>query len=308
MSQTSSLKTSQTLQIQNEPLLPVDKTAERPLWVVLTIMAFLAALALVSSRMGARHYDGLQAELAGAATVQLTDVTTETRLETAQQAIQLIERIAPEANALRVNDADALSLIEPWIGENLQSGLPDGITLPVLITLSASTETQRETLRSAFNDANIPAIIDDHSQWSSEMSRTARAFSLGSWLILLLTFFAGTAASIFATSSAMAAQSKTVSVFAQVGAPDSFITRLFVMRAVKVGVISGFIGSAGALLFIGLFRLLRGPSENGLLLGLTPSLTDIFSLIALCVIFTIVCAVAAGANARQILRSSRLYT
>ena len=106
----------------------------------------------------------------------------------------------------------------------------------------------------------------------------------------------------------MAAQSKTVSVFAQVGAPDNFITRLFIMRAVKVGAISALIGAAGALLFLGLFRLLRGPSDNGLLLGLTPTLYDGLFLLALCLIFTIVCAAAAGASARQILRSSRLYT
>jgi len=39
-----------------EPLLPIDKAAERPLWVVLIIMAFLAALALLSARMGERNY------------------------------------------------------------------------------------------------------------------------------------------------------------------------------------------------------------------------------------------------------------
>ena len=308
MSQASSTKTAAALRLSNEPLLPVDKAAERPLWVVLIVMGFLAALALLSSRMGARHYAGMKAELAGAATVQLTDVTPDTRLETAQQALSLIERTAPSAKALRVNDADALSLIEPWMGESLQSGLPDGIALPVLITLSGSTQAQRESLRTAFSAADIPAVVDDHSKWSSEMSRTARAFNVGSLLILLLAFFAGTATSVFATSAAMAAQSKTVSVFAQVGAPDNFITRLFVMRAVKIGVTSSVIGTVGAFLFLGLFRLLRGPSDNGLLLKLTPSLSDMLLLLVLCTIFAIICAAAAGASARRILRSSRIYT
>ena len=291
-----------------EPLLPVDKTAERPLWVVLIVMAFLAALALLSSQMGARHYDGLRASLSGAATIQLTDVTPDTRLETAQKAMSLIARTEPSLKALRVNDADALSLIEPWVGESLESGLPEGIALPVLITLSGSNKAQRNTLRAAFEKDSISAMIDDHSQWEGEMSRAAKAFGVGSWLILLLTFFAGTAATVFATSSAMAAQSKTISVFSQVGAPDNFITQLFMIRAVKIGALAAITGAFGALLFLGLFRLLRGPSENGLHMSLTPTAPDLLMLALLCLVFTIICAAAAWASARQILRSSRLYT
>ena len=291
-----------------EPLLPVDKTAERPLWVVLIVMAFLAALALLSSQMGARHYNGLQANLSGAATVQLTDVSPDTRLETAQKAMSLIAATEPSLKALRVNDADALSLVEPWVGESLESGLPEGIALPVLITLSGSNEAQRNTLRTAFERNSIAAVIDDHSQWEGEMSRAARAFGVGSWLILLLTFFAGTAATVYATRSAMAVQSKTISVFAQVGAPDNFITRLFVIRAVKIGALAAIIGAIGALLFFGLFRVLRGPSENGLHISLTPSANDLLMLALLCLVFAIICAVSAWASARQILRSSRLYT
>lgn len=292
---------------KTEPLLPVDITAERPLWVVLIVMAFLAALALLSARMGERNYKGLQADLAGAATLQLTDITTENRLDIAQQALRLISKTAPDVTAARVNDADALSLIKPWMGESLSTGLPEGIALPVLITLSGSTAAQRETLREAFAGANISVVIDDHSEWSSDIERASRAFGIGSWLILLLTFFAGTAASVFATQSAMSAQAKTVSVFAQVGAADNFITRLFVMRAVKVGAVSAIIGAIGSLVFLGVYRLLRGPSENGLLPNLTPTLYDFGMLAALCFVFAVVCAVAAGASARQILNSTRLY-
>lgn len=293
---------------KTEPLLPVDSAAERPLWVVLIVMAFLAALALLTARMGERNYKSLSAELAGAATVQLTDVSADSRLDIAQQAMTLIAQTEPSLSALRVNDADALSLIKPWMGEDLARGLPEGVALPVLITLDGSTQSQRAALAAAFDTAGISAVIDDHSEWSEDLTRASRAFSLGSWLILLLTFFAGTAASIFATQSAMAAQSKTVSVFAQIGAADNFIARLFLVRAVKIGVISAVVGALGALLFLGLFRLLRGPSEAGLLPILAPSVSDLVMLLALCIVFACVCAAAAGVSAKQILHRTRLYT
>lgn len=293
---------------KKEPLLPVDKAAERPLWIVLVIMAFLAALALMSARMGERNYNTLNTDLAGAATVQLTDITALNRLDIAQQAMTLITQTVPNLTAVRVNDADALSLIKPWLGEDLAHGLPEGIALPVLITLDGSTLAQRSTLSAALERAGITAVIDDHSEWTDGLTRASRAFSVGSWLILLLTFFAGTAASAFATQSSMLAQSKTVSVFAQIGAPDKFIARLFIMRTIKVGAISAIIGALAALIFLGVFRILRGPSEAGLLPNLTPSLSDFVMLIALCIVFTIICAVAAGVSAKQILHRTRLYT
>ncbi len=290
-----------------EPLLPIDKAAERPLWVVLIIMAFLAALALLSARMGDRNYSALQSELAGTATLQLKGLTPNNRLDIAQQALSLIETTAPNVNAQRVNDADAAALIEPWIGSNVNN-LPSGITLPVLISLSNSTASEREALARAFNAAAISAVIDDHSEWSSDLTRASRAFTIGSYLILGLTFFAGTAATIFSVQSAMSAQSKTIAVFAQVGTADNFIARLFIVRAIKVGAAAAIIGALGALLFLALFRVLRGPSENGLLPSLTPTLFDIVMLGALCLVFALVCAVAAGVSAKQILSRSRLYT
>ena len=292
---------------KTEPLLPVDSTAERPLWVVLSIMAFFAVLALLSSRLGVRQYDGLTSNLAGQASVQLTDLTAQDRLDVAQQALAVISQTAPDVNAVRMNDADAAALLEPWLGESISAGLPEGIALPVMITLSDSTEAQRNSIAQALDAASISAVISDHKNWADELNRSARAFSLGSWLILLLTFFAGTAASIFATQSTMSAQSKTISVFAQVGAADNFITKLFVMRTIKVGAMSAFIGALCAILFLGLYRLLRGPSDSGLLMALTPSVADIVMIIALCVVFTVVCAVAAGVSARGILHKTRLY-
>lgn len=291
---------------QSEPLLPVDKTAERPLWVVLIIMAFMAALALLSARMGERNYKGLQAQLAGQATIQLNSITPENRLDVAQQALDLITASTPNVKAQRVSDADAMALIEPWIGSNLNN-LPEGIALPVLISLTESTESERNTLASAFETAAISAVIDDHSEWTRDLTRTSRAFTIGSWLILLLTFFAGTAASIYATQAAMAAQSKTVAVFAQVGTPDNFIARLFITRSLKVSALAAIIGAGGAVIFLAVYRILRGPADDGMLPSLTPSLSDMVMLAILCLVFALVCAAAAGISAKQLLSRHRLY-
>lgn len=290
-----------------EPLMPIDKAAERPLWVVLIIMAFLAALALLSARIGERHYSSQQANLAGQATIQLNGLTPVNRLDVAQKALTIIKTTQPNIRAARMSDAQSRALIEPWMGSALPAQLPEGIALPILITLEDSTEAQRDSLRQDLSAAAISVIIDDHSQWSNDISRASRAFRVGSWLILALTVFSGTAASIFSTQSTIAAQSKTVAVFAQVGTPDSFIARLLMVRAVKVGLISSAIGTISALMFLALFRLLRGPSANSLFPSLTPSFSDVIMLIILCIVFAFVCAAAAGASAKQMLRQTRLY-
>jgi cell division transport system permease protein len=252
-------------------------------------MAFFAVLALLSSRLGVRQYAGLTSDLAGQASVQLTDLTAQNRLDVAQQALSIVAQTAPNVDAARLNDADAAKLLEPWLGDNVSTSLPEGITLPVLITLSGSTEAQRRSIAQALEAANIDAVIEDHNDWADELGRTARAYNLSSWLILLLTFFAGTA------------------VFAQVGAADNFITKLFVMRSMKVGAISAVMGAVGAFLFLGLYRLLRGPSDNGLLMSLTPRFSDITIVAALCLIFTAVCAISTAVSARGILHKTRLY-
>ena len=291
---------------KSEPLLPVDRAAERPLWVVLVIMAFLAALALLSARMGERNYKGLQAQLAGQATVQLTDITTDNRRDVTQQALDVISTSAPRVTAQRLTDAEAMRLIEPWMGSGLDN-LPDAIALPVLISLSESTSEQRDNLARAFEAAGISAVIDDHGEWSRDITRASRAFTIGSWLILLLTFFAGTAASIYATQSAMAAQFKTMAVFAQVGTTDNFIARLFITRTLKVSAFSAVIGAAGAIAFLIIYRMLRGPADGSILPNLTPTLSDMTMLAILCLIFSLVCAATAGVSAKQLLSRHRLY-
>jgi cell division transport system permease protein len=291
-----------------EPLLPIDRAAERPLWVVLIVMAFLAALSLLAANMGGRSYENWQAELSGAATVQLTNAAPDTRLSQAEEAAKIIKAARPQLSVSRVSDSEALSLITPWLGEGFETGLPDGVTLPVLIRLSKTTAQDRDAIRDALSRGGIEAVLDDHSEWTQDITKAARAFRIGSWLILLVTFFAGTAATIFATHSAMTAQKQILSVFSQVGASDKFIAKLFIKRALKISLLAAAIGVLAAFGFMALYRLLRGPANIGLLPPLTPHLSDVILVIVMIFIFTGICVIAAGVSAKQILHKQRLYT
>jgi len=72
---------------QPAPLLPVNHATDRPLRVVLTIIAFLATLALLASRMSTRSYDNWQADLSGFATIQIMPVGEGDRERAASQAL-----------------------------------------------------------------------------------------------------------------------------------------------------------------------------------------------------------------------------
>lgn len=299
-------------QAESQPLLPTDKAAERPLWVILIIMAFLAGLALLSARIGARNYAAWQTDLSGSATVQILELEKHDRSERTRQALDIIETTAPDARAVRLTDNEALALIEPWLGESLSISeavpLPDDISIPVLIALDGSSAQNRREISARLEAEGFTVIVDDHSDWTGEISRTARAFNTASWLILVIAFFAATAATIFSTQSVMSAQAKTISVFAQIGTTDKFITKLFLKRAVKIGIISGLIGAAAALGFIALYRIIRGPAVHAALPSLSPTFADLLILIFMALVFGGVCALASSVSAKKILQKIRLYS
>jgi len=132
---------SQTIP-QPAPLLPVNQGSDRPLRLVLTIMAFLAALALLTSRMSTRSYQIWQADLSSFATVQIMPNDNKARERTANEALELLSGF----NISRLSDDKARALLNPWIGE---APLPDDISLPIIFQVKGTSKAALEAALSA---------------------------------------------------------------------------------------------------------------------------------------------------------------
>jgi len=279
---------------QPAPLLPVNHATDRPLRVVLTIIAFLATLALLASRMSTRSYDNWQADLSGFATIQIMPVGEGDRERAASQALNALSGLS----VTRLSDEKARALLNPWIGE---TALPDGISLPVILQVQ---DSDKASLEAALSNTDLSFLIEDNKRWQSDITRTENRIAWASRLILLLVIGASVAITMFATQSAVAAEAITVNVFTQVGASDTFIATLFVKRALRIGMVAAVLGAVLAAIFALILSLI-GRGESLLLPTLSLAPNDGLALIILVCVLTILGALATGASVRQILKAGR---
>ena len=277
------------------PLLPVNHRADRPLRIVLTIMAFLAGLALLGSRMTERAYAGWESELSSFATVQIMPNSADDVMGAAQTAKDALSAYS----VTTVDTVEARALIEPWLGG---AALPDGITLPVLLRVETD---DRAALAAAMDATTLRYHIEDQSRWQKELSRTRGRIAWVSGLLLLLIITASMATTVFATQSAIASEANSVSVFTQVGASERFIGGLFVRRALRIGGVAALLGAGLAATLAMAVTLLGGFGDSAFVPKLSFSVHDIISLVVLALVLTGLSALSAGAAVRRILKSGR---
>jgi len=279
---------------KSTPILPPGQKEERPLFVIMMIMAFLAALTLMLTLMGLRQSASWQNDLKSAATVQLTG---NDNLSNADQAARILKDLTGVRSATIVSEQENRALLGPWIGD---LDLPEDIAIPILIRLDVD-EARFDSVSadSALAAAGIEASVDNHRQWSKNLSSTWARIRFALLGLLTLILVATIAISSFATQSVLQARQNIINVLGQVGATDRFIARLFVTRFLSLGFKAAVTGAVLALLFMAGFMVLQntGTDETGLKLGL--GLSDFIWLVILAVIMGVISAMTAGYAARK---------
>lgn len=278
-----------------QPLLPARPEQGRSLVLVLIIMAFLAALALLFSRGADRLSERWSAQLSQSSTVQILLSSEDQREAEMASAVEILRETLPDASVQAQSRAQSGALIRPWLGN---TDLPDDLPVPGVIEVEAEAKLPREVLTRKFEEAGLVSVIDDHSRFSADLKRTVgRLVLLGVGLVAFVGV-AATAVSIFATRASLASQRDIVHVLVQAGATDRFIAGLLVGQAAKRGFMGGLIGSALALI---LWLILSfGPASGTVGWrslgqgGFMDSATDLLVLGALTLVFGGVCALSAG--------------
>lgn len=210
-------------------ILPRDSAAG-PLDLMIAVMAFLAALALGASLVADRAANGWRAGLAGQVTVQILPPLTgeaEPALDRdSARAIAVLKATPGIAVITPMSRADALKLVEPWLGsDSIVADLP----LPRLIDakLSPGATLDLPRLKRDLKAAVPDAVLDDHSQWIDRLKGLANTVMLSGYGILLLIAIATAAAVTFATRAGLQAHHGIVELLHLMGAHPGFIARAF---------------------------------------------------------------------------------
>jgi cell division transport system permease protein len=250
-------------------LIPDSEGAGRFLPWVVAVMVFFAALAGAAGLALHQATGTWRNDMANTITVEISPekdgqarlaAVTRTLAETAG-----IDAVRPLAVA------EIAKLLQPWLGKsNLIGELP----LPQLIDVRLSPGQPADLLLLAKRLAGIgPGIrIDDHQIWLGKLIRLSRSLQWMMLASLAMICFATCAVVIFSTRAAFAAHLEVVKLLHVIGARDGYIARLFLWRAMAMGLKGGLIGLAvTATALFALSRLaadLEGPLFGDL--SLTP--------------------------------------
>lgn len=284
-----------------QPLLPSRPEQGRALLVVLLVMAFLAALALLFARGADRLSDRWTAQLSQSSTVQILISSEDARDAQMASARDILRSAVPEGRLTLLSRAEAGALISPWLGGGT---LPADLPIPGVIQIDSPIKLPIETLERQFSEAELKTVIDDHSRFSGQLKKTVgRLVMLGVGLVALIGL-AATAVSMFATRAGLAAQRDIIHVLVQAGATDGFIARLFVGQAARRGLVGAGLGAVLAVI-VWMF-VSFGPGQGSVgWRGLTDGITDSVALIVLCGAFGLICALAAGWSSLRQLADER---
>ncbi len=284
-----------------QPLLPDDKLADRPLFVVLAILAFLATLTLLTVKLSYVSAGSWGDDLSRTVTVQIIPIMGKDTNEAAQKARSIIMAQSNIDNVSIMPKSYSEGLLKPWLGDMV---LPNDLPLPILLSIKISYKKNFDVIKvsSALKNAGIKADIDDHSQWSKDLKRTARAAQTIAILAFILIMLAINGAAVFATRAAIVGRTTLMQVLQQVGALPAFTAKIFSLRCARTSLKAGAIGTLGAfllLIVLGLFGTM--PGLRNFMPGISVGLIDFLLALLIPIAMAIISAFTAWKTVNRIL-------
>jgi cell division transport system permease protein len=231
--------------VKSAPLLPPDSGRDRPLLAVAAILVFLASLAGIGAAGAWQAAEGWTAQLTDQITVQVLPAQGRDADADAEAAAVEIARLPGVAAAEARGRAQSERLLEPWLGAGV---LPDDLPVPRLIAVRLDPETPLATgaVEALLADAPYEVVVDDHDRWERAVRQAAAAVRYFGLAVVALLTLAAAAVVAFAARASLAARWDVAEALHLVGAPDSYVTRLFQERFFMLGVKAGLIGAVMA--------------------------------------------------------------
>ena len=294
------------------PIVPPASVTGRSLMWVIAIMAFLSSLTAGAVYM-----------INDSAAAWLRDVATEVTVQVAPEQgaggdvnkrAQEIVGFLTGQNGVRnvsllTNDQSA-ELIEPWLGEI--AGIED-LPFPRLIAVEIDRNNPPDitTLRAALTNKFPTATLDDHRTWQQQIRRVTGSLAFAGFAIILLVAAATVGIIVSAARSSIASNRDIVEVLNFVGAEERFIARQFELHFLKLGILAGIMGAAGAaLVFLALpviTDFVSGAATQAELRRLVGAgQLDMFGYVSLLLVvigIAVICSVTSRIGVRRILNA-----
>ena len=237
--------------VADRRLLPEGRLAGPMPWVI-AIMTFLTVLAASAGLALGNAASGLGEQLAGKLTIQIVEANPDVRDRQTHTVLAELARLAPVAQAERVDEARMRELLSPWLG---QDGLDADLPVPSLIdvTLRSTDSRAMDEVAATVKAVAPSARVDGHAQWLGPLQGLLSTLR---WLSIALVALMATtmaAAVVLAARSALVTHRATIDIMHLMGATDVQVARLFQRRAALDALFGSMLGFlCGALVIFGL--------------------------------------------------------
>ena len=255
------------------PIMPKVHAPLGTLVIAMSVMCYLATLAIGGMLLINRAVDKWTSDIAGEITVQVRPVPGEDVSAQAQLAAQVLERTEGISNVKVLSEEDAAKLLEPWLGKHR---ILDELPIPRLVSAETNKRSPPDLERLAAElDAQVQGVsLDTHRQWQDELTATARTMQWLGIAVLVIIVFASVALVVFASRSALETNRDVLEVLYLVGARDRFIASQVERRFFQAGFKAGLTGVIGGLATFGLVYLV---GYTGNAPGMFATLNDLLS-------------------------------
>ena len=227
-------------------ILPDTGLSGRALTASMSIMCYLACLALGTLIIVSKSVNLWSSNIASEVTVQIRPGNGAELQSAINDALAVLKSTPGVTTTTVLGKSDAAELLEPWLGS---AKVLEELPIPRLISVGIDPENPPDYDKLGEEiSAQVPGgSLDTHRQWQAQITRTAGTFEMSSYGILLLVSIAAVALVIFATRAAMEANRDTIQVLHLAGAENSFVAFQVQRHFLKMGARAGIIGMIGGI-------------------------------------------------------------
>lgn len=253
------------------PIIPPGGVAGRPLFLVVTVMCYLACVTLGASLLVSGQISNWTSDIAGEITIQVRPSDSANIDQQVAAAVQLLVSTAGVVGADPMTSEEAAELLEPWLGGG---NVLDDLPIPRLIAVEIDLENppDLDALAGRLDSEVEGATLDDHRRWQGGLQRMAASLQIIAWAVIVLMAATTLAIIVFATHAAMSGNRIIIEVLHLVGATENYIAYQIQKRFFVLGLVSGLIGAGFAILTFLALNSLSGAVAAGSFSGAPSSL------------------------------------
>jgi cell division transport system permease protein len=297
-----------TPEVRKGHIIPPEAAPLKALTVTMTVMCYLACLAIGALILINRAVDSWTSGLSREVTVQVRMLQNSDIEKELASARTLLEGTVGIVSVDVLDRSAGLKLLEPWIGSSNLDGLP--IPRLIRVTINEKSPPDFVELEKSLKQGVKGSSLDTHRRWEAELTRVASALSTLSYAILALICVSTIAMVIFATRTVLDANRHVVDVLHLVGAKDGYIARQIDSRFLKTGLMAGLFGVVLGVLTFFLLGLTGAAGAGGFAdasrgLLFAPATIAIWSygaLLSVPIIATLICLITSRMALIRMLR------